>query len=429
LRSERSLAASLSTLLRPILDRATHRLNRSSPFAPIALFLIVVALLTAARIAPYDYHMSALIGMEKKFLDLNPASAFEGLVVFRDSGYDGQFFYLIARYLFDPDMPEPVLDTYRMRMGRIGMSLLVGFFAALFGWKNYAIVSMVLLNVVFLLSFLALREMLHDRFRYLSLVYLFSPFSLNSSLLLVSDSLMVSVALIGLYCLFRSGFRFTEEAFTDRIDLRSSWTWLALGLFCFLVLIRDTGLFFLAPLGLVFLYRRDFAGMALIALPLLTYGILTLIVRALETHPGINPIYYGARLTLPMKGFFDSLIFSGDLNPKTLARETSKFLNLTHVLLLIYNLRNIRSLFTGILAIPILLTVVLSVVAVKEYWETFDNVSRMFTLSLPYIALLKNGRSDYRGGGIFAFSIFFLVLLLLRNLWLKPVMAFSIVGN
>jgi hypothetical protein len=53
----------------------------------------------------------------------------------------------------------------------------------------------------------------------------------------------------------------------------------------------------------------------------------------------------------------------------------------------------------------------------------------MFTLSLPYIALLKNGRSDYRGGGIFAFSIFFLVLLLLRNLWLKPVMAFSIVGN
>lgn len=388
----------------------------------------MITLLTTARIAPYDYQISALIGMQQEFFDLNPASAFEGLVVYKDSGYDGQFFYLIARFLFDPDMPEPVMDTYRMRMGRIGMSLLTGPFTAPFGWQHYAIVTIVLLNGVFLLSFLALREMLTDRFRYLSFVYLFSPFSLNSTLLLVSDSLMVSVALIGLYALFRSGFRFTEEAVTDRTDLRSSWTWLALGLFCFLVLIRDTGLFFLAPIGLVFLYRRDLAGMAVIALPVLTYGALTLIVKALETHPGTNPIYYGARLTLPMQGFVDSLIFSGDMNPKTLARETSKFLNLAYVLLLLYNLRNIRSLFTGILSVPILLAVVLSVVAVKEYWETFDNVSRMFALSLPYIALLKSGRDDYRDGGIFAFSIFFFLLLLLRNLWLKPVMAFGIVG-
>jgi len=409
-------------------ERIIERLNRFSPIVAICVFLVLTALILVVRSAPYEYELSSLIGMQQEFFDLNPASAFEGLVVYRDSGYDGQFFYLIARFLFDPDMPEPVMDTYRMRMGRIGMSLLAGLFTAPFGWQHYAIVTIVLLNGVFMLSFLALREMLTDRFRYLSLVYLFSPFSINSTLLLVSDSLMVSVALIGLYALFRSGFRFTDEAVTDRTDLRSYWTWLALGLFCFLVLVRDTGLFFLAPLGLVFLYRRDFAGMAIIALPVLVYGTLTLIVKALETHPGTNPIYYGARLTLPMQGFVDSLIFSGDMNPKTLARETSKFLNLAYVLLLLYNLRNIRSLFTGILSVPILLAVVLSVVAVKEYWETFDNVSRMFALSLPYIALLKSGRHDYRDGGIFAFSIFFFLLLLLRNLWLKPVMAFGIVG-
>jgi hypothetical protein len=427
LRSERSLAASLSTLLRPILDRATHRLNRSSPFAPIALFLIVVALLTAARIAPYDYHMSALIGMEKKFLDLNPASAFEGLVVFRDSGYDGQFFYLIARYLFDPDMPEPVLDTYRMRMGRIGMSLLVGLPVSLLGWQSYALIAFAILQLVHILAFLSLRSMLSEKNRYLALFFLFSPFSFNSSLLLVSDSLMVAVAVIGLAMLEKGGFRFSTDV-EDRTDYRSRWTIGATLLLCFLVTIRDTALFALAPIGLLFLYRKSLRGVILAALPVLVFLAWMAAVRLMETHPGSHPVHYDAKLGGPMFGFFQSLNGEAFASIKGAAREMSKYLNLLYLLIMVSTFLYIRSLPTAALFSPLIFTAALSVFSVVEYWATFDNVNRMFTLSIPIMALLRDRIPNMKSHGLFLLSVVFLLLLAVRLVWLKPTMAFNTIG-
>lgn len=427
MRSERSLAASLSTLLRPILDRATHRLNRSSPFAPIALFLIVVILLTAARIAPYGYRMSALIGMEQQFIDLNPGATFEGIVVFKDSGYDGQFFYLIARDLFDPSFDEPVLDTYRMRMGRIGMSLLVGLPASLLGWQSYGLIAFAILQLLQILAFLSLRSMLSEKNRYLALFFLFSPFSYNSSLLLVSDSLMVAVAVLGLSMLEKGGFRFSTDG-EDRTDYRSRWTIGATLLLCFLVTIRDTALFALAPIGLLFLYRKSLRGVILAALPVLVFLAWMAAVRLLETHPGSNPVHYDAKLGGPMVGFFQSLNGEAFASIKGAAREMSKYLNLLYLLIMVSTFFYIRSLPTAALFSPLIFTAALSVFSVVEYWATFDNVNRMFTLSIPIMALLRDRIPNMRSHGLFLLSVVFLLLLAVRLVWLKPAMAFTTIG-
>lgn len=410
-----------------ILDRATHRLNRSSPFAPIALFLIVVILLTAARIAPYGYRMSALIGMEQQFIDLNPGATFEGIVVFKDSGYDGQFFYLIARFLFDPDMPEPVLDTYRMRMGRIGMSLLVGLPVSLFGWQSYALIAFAILQLVHILAFLSLRSMLSEKNRYLALFFLFSPFSFNSSLLLVSDSLMVAVAVLALAMLEKGGFRFSTDG-EDRTDYRSRWTIGATLLLCFLVTIRDTALFALAPIGLLFLYRKSLRGVILAALPVLVFLAWMAAVRLLETHPGSNPVHYDAKLGGPMVGFFQSLNGEAFASIKDAAREMSKYLNLLYLLIMVSTFFYIRSLPTAALFSPLVFTAALSVFSVVEYWATFDNVNRMFTLSIPIMALLRDRIPNMRSHGLFLLSVVFLLLLAVRLVWLKPAMAFTTIG-
>ena len=427
MRSERSPAESLSTLIRPILNHVTHRLNHLSPFAPIALFLIVLILLTAARIAPYGYRMSALIGMEQQFIDLNPGATFEGLVVFKDSGYDGQFFYLIARVLFDPSFFEPVLDTYRMRMGRIGMSLLVGLPASLLGWQSYALIAFTILQLVHILSFLSLRSMLSEKNRYLALFFLFSPFSYNSSLLLVSDSLMVAVAVLGLAMLEKGGFRFSTDG-EDRTDYRSRWTIGATLLLCFLVTIRDTALFALAPIVLLFLYRKSLRGVLLAALPVLVFLAWMAAVRLLETHPGSNPVHYDAKLGGPMVGFFQSLNGEAFASIKGAAREMSKYLNLIYLLIMVSTFFYIRSLLAAALFSPLIFTAALSVFSVVEYWATFDNVNRMFTLSIPIMALLRDRIPNMRSHGLFLLSVVFLLLLAVRLVWLKPAMAFTTIG-
>lgn len=425
--SESSLTVSPLTHIRPILDHLTHRLNHLSPFAPIALFLTVVVLLTAARIAPYDYRMSALIGMEQQFIDLNPKATFEGFVVFRDSGYDGQFFYLIARYLFDPSFSEPVLDTYRMRMGRIGMSLLVGLPASLLGWQNYALIAFAILQLIHILAFLSLRSMLSEKNRYLALFFLFSPFSYNSSLLLVSDSLMVAVAVICLAMLEKGGFRFSADG-EDRTDYRSRWTIGAALLLCFLVLIRDTALFALAPIGLIFLYRMSLRGVILAALPVLVFLTWMAAVRLLETHPGSHPVHYDAKLGGPMVGFFQSLNGEAFASIKGAAREMSKYLNLLYLLIMVSTFIYIRSLPTAALFSPLIFTAALAVFSVVEYWATFDNVNRMFTLSIPIMVLLRDRIPNMRSHGLFLLSVIFLLLLAVRLVWLKPVMTFTTIG-
>lgn len=414
-----------------IRKRVIDPLNRMGIVVPIAVFSVVILLLTAARIAPYDFRMSSLLGMQQEFIDLNPDAAFDGMVVFNESGYDGQFFYLVARSIFDPSMPTPILDTYRMRMGRIGMSLLVGLPAWLAGWDAYPLIAFFLLQLIHIVAFVALRSMLSEQNRYLALFFLFSPFSFNSSLLLVSDSLMVAVAVLSFYVLEKAGFRFSTDS-VDRTNYRSGWIVAAALLLVYLVSIRDTALFAVAPIGLLYLYRRSLRGMLLAGLPVLCFLGWMVAVRLMETHPGAHPAHYTAKLGMPMQGFVESLDFSAMTSLKGAARELAKYLNLLYLLLLISTFYYITTpqqtatrLAAGILFTPLIFTATLSIISVVEYWATFDNVNRMFTLSIPIMVLLRDRIPGMRSHGLLLLSGVFFLLLAVRIVWLKPVMAFT----
>lgn len=410
------------------LSRAVLRgMDSIPPLLWVIAFFAIVSILTWFRVAPYGGNLSALITLQAEFAEANPAARFPGLVVLRESGYDGQFFYLLARYLFDADMPMPILDTYTMRMGRIGMSALCGLVTSFFGWQHYPLVTLVLLNGLAALSYLALRSLLPGPHRWMAILYLFSAFSLNATLLLVSDSLMVSLALLAVFALERAGFRISEDA-TDTASYTSAWMGTALLLLIALVFVRDTALFVIAPIGLLSLWRRSVRGAILAAIPVLIYIGWTGFVKGTEVHPGAHPAHYMTKFDLPLRGFFQSLEFSRDASLRTLARETSKFLNMGFVVLLVLALRRVRSIVGLILVSPILFAVGLSLVATREYWDTFDNVSRMFALSLPWAILLRGRLRDFRPDAALAFSVGLFFLFCVRLVWLKTALAYDVVG-
>lgn len=392
----------------------------------LVAFVLISASLTWLRVAPYEGNLSALITMQREFIEANPAASFPGMVVLRDSGYDGQFFYLLARYLFDPGMPAPILDTYSMRMGRIGMSALCGLVTLPFGWHAYAPVTLTLLFGATALSYLALKSLLPASQRWLALLYLFSAFSMNATLLLVSDSLMVSLAVLAIFALHRAGFLLSEDD-TDRADYASPWMGVALLLLIALVFVRDTALFFVAPIGLLSLWRRSARGVVLAAIPVAVYIGWTMVVKGSETNPGLHPAHYMTKFDVPLRGFLDSLEFSQPTSLRALARESSKLLNMGYVILLIIGLRRIRSVAGIILTLPILLAVALSLVATKEYWETFDNVSRMFALSLPWAIVLRSRLKEFRPDGALAFAAILFFLFVLRIFWLKTAFPYDVI--
>lgn len=399
-------------------------------FVCVIGYLIISTTLLLIHIAPYNYQVSSLIAFDTQFYEanskINPKASFKDIVVL-DSGYDGQFFYLIARKIFDPTFTNIRLDTYSMRMGRIGMSLIVGLPSLLIGWNHYALISFILLQVLHIFSFLALRSILTDENKYLSLIYLFSAFSLNSNLLLVSDSLMVSIAVISYYFLEKAKFRLNSEKL-DTTNIASPWFLIAFLCMCILVTIRETALFALAPIGLLFLFRRSIIGIVLMLLPALLFiGWHVIVKLYLEDHPGLNPEPYSTKYNWPLLGFFQSLNFQFD-SVKAIGREASKYLNVAYLFLLLFSLKVIRSTVECILFSPIILIILLSLVATSEYWQTFANISRMFTLSVPIIIILADRIQKANFTYLFLLNIIFTILLWIRIVWLTPIINYRIIN-
>lgn len=406
------------------------RIIDNHPTYSIMIYIAITVGLLLIHIAPYNYQMSSLIALDLQFYEanskMNPTASFEDMVVL-NSGYDGQFFYLIARKIYDPTFTDIRLDTYSMRMGRIGMSLIVGLPSLLIGWNHYALISFVLLQLLHIVSFLALKELLSDKNKYLSLIYLFSAFSFNSNLLLVSDSLMVSIAVLSYYFLEKAKFQLNSEKI-DTTNIASPWFLIAFLCMCILVTIRETALFALAPIGLLFLFRRSIIGAILMLVPALLFIGWHLIVKLyLEDHPGLNPEPYSTKNSWPLLGFFQSLNFQFD-SIKMIGRETSKYLNVAYLFLLLFSLKAIRSTVECILFSPIIFIILLSLVATSEYWQTFANISRMFTLSVPVIIILADRIQKTNFRYLFLLNIVFTILLWIRIVWLTPLIDYRIIN-
>ncbi len=239
-------------------------MKRLFPILSIFVFLVLISIIIFLRIRNYDFNLSSLILIWKGFADLNPSYIPSGFIIFEEGGYDGQFFFLLAKYLYSVgDVNFPILDSFFFRFHRLGLSWIVGSFGSIFGWQFYPHIALILLLSFHILSSLTLYSLLTEEFKYLFYYYLFSPFSILSATLLVSDSLMVSFCIISL-----AFFMFGKNLFHL----------MAASLFMFFaLLVKEAAIFAFAPLILFFLFRKNYRILAFSIPPLVIYLLFYLV--------------------------------------------------------------------------------------------------------------------------------------------------------
>lgn len=397
-----------------------NRFLNLHPVIYISIYILFISLLILVKIYPYNYNLSSLIGIWKGFAETNTGLIEKGFIIFNNGGYDGQFFYLNSRFLFSGSLDNPpFLDAFFLRFNRMGMSLLTGFFCLFTGFNFYPIIALFVTTITHITAYLLLHRML--TFKYSALFFLFSIFSINANLLLVSDSLLISLVIILFYFIKPMLINRTAE-----ITSKKTQTTIFL-LSLFILLTKENGITFIIPLMLLVSINRHFKTAATLSLSLFIYYlIIVLVKKTIPAHPGTNPLSFIDLIDYPLAGFIKSINFNTELGIKAIAREFAKFPLFIFYILLILNLINIKSLRNLILFLPILFIISVTSISEVGYWLTFDNISRMFTGSIPWIILLKEEIQDYKDFGLLYFSLFLLGLLTVRIIWLKQVMDFYI---
>ncbi|MCG6146269.1 AZOBR_p60025 family cell surface glycopolymer formation protein [Leptospira bandrabouensis] len=370
----------------------------------LVFFLLGVGALIYYKTAPYEHSISALIGIWEGFYEINPNLVDSQFVIYKSGGYDGQFFYFLAKDMFVGGDWDLIVDSYHFRFHRMGLSLFVGLFSSIFGFSHYPLVTLLFLFVVFSLSVFSLFSLLPDSKKWLVLFYLFSPFSLNANLLLVADSLFVSFGIIAFYF------------FTNKKDL------LAVFFFLLMVITRELGILFLIPIVFNALTEKKWEKMALYSIPgivficLVGYGLIYP-----PNHLGTNPLGFRDMTDFPLFGFFKSFMENGSFQFKP--KEFPKVLFFISFLALsIASIQSLKDSFSKNINIlvPIFGSLFVILIAEEGYWRSFDNLSRMFTLILPFSLLLDDAYKKPFIRLFLGISITLFLFLIIRILWITP---------
>ncbi|TGM77879.1 AZOBR_p60025 family cell surface glycopolymer formation protein [Leptospira bouyouniensis] len=365
-------------------------------------FILGVLGLIDYKITPYDHSLSSLIGIWEGFYEINPNLVDPNFVIYKSGGYDGQFFYLLAKDLFNENDWSLIVDSFYFRYHRIGLSFITGLFSHFLGSEHYPVITLTLLFFTFSASVYYLFKLLPDESKWLVLFYLFSPYSLNSNLLLVADSFFVSLAIISYYF-------YREKKFA-----------IAFVFFLLTVFTRELGILFLAPIVFVSLFKREWKNVFLFSLPgilflaFLFYGWMNT-----PNHLGTNPLGFKDMTDGPLfgfvKSFFDQNTFQ--FKPKELPKLLFLFSFLS-ILIVCYSSIKESFLKDIDILIPILGSMFVIAIAEQGYWRSFDNLSRMFTLILPFSLLLHDVTKRYSFRFFLGTSIVLFIFLLIRILFI-----------
>lgn len=397
-----------------------HRLNTINPCTIICGYLLLVGILIFFKISAYEYNLSSLIGIWKGFAVENSNLIDKGFVIYNDGGYDGQFFYLVSKSLFTEGIQSfPILDSFFLRFNRIGLPILAGVLNAIIGFQFYPISTLILLLFFHLLSFYLLYKILDSEIKYLSYFYLFSPFSLNSNLLLVSDSLFVSFAIICFYQIKIKLNQVNTTLFNFVLLLLIS-----LGT----CLIKESGLVIIFTFMLIELIDTKYKNSFVLFLSIAAYLIITQMFKLLpKIHLGTNPLGFLDLIDYPLFGFFKSIQLNSISNLKSLIKEFAKFPIFIFYIILVLNLKNITSFRNLVLQIPITFILFTAGVGEVGYWLSFDNISRMFTISIPWIILLKQENKAHNDYYALNLGLLILLFLIIRILFIKTPMTYYII--
>jgi hypothetical protein len=390
-------------------------------FVPL-LFISIQGILIYSRTKPYGFQMSSLIGIEQQMAELNPSYIDSGTIIFTKDGYDGEFFYFFSKYFFDSKHhPFPVIDSVYFRFHRIGMPILTGAFSRILSWEFYPWIVVGLYNIFFVLSyFLFLKLLIHDE-PWLPIFYLFSPFFMTGELLLVSDPLALGWGGIGVayFYLARYNPQYLKNYLLSAgmllgcMFIRETGIWLALGIGGMgYFLTRGRAIFSIGPLGILYgacigLYLGFFLGVRFYPFP----------------EIGINPNGFTQVLDYPLAGAIKSI----QSNPKITGIMIQVWMLMMLLILswiVLYQIH--KDLRTIPLRIAILGILSPAYLGDSSYWDTFDNLSRMFTLVSPLLLAWRLETIALSRIRIyFWMNIILLILLIIRAFAITPPRTFQ----
>lgn len=383
-----------------------------TPISHIVIFLLVYSISTLLIWNRYEFNPTSMINFGIGFAQKNKEEVPSKAIVHNGNsdGYDGQIFYYYSRTISNLNTNWPVGFDESYRAPRIGFPLMISIFGFL--GKYGTVFGMYFINLfLFLLSFYALRSLLSEHFKGLSILYLLSPFSLGSYSVLVSDSVMVSLVLISYYF-------YRNQRFGLFIPIAS-----------LAILTKEPALFFFFPLGLKTLIEKDFKKSAIIA---------SILILPIFWHVYLKftfPSWKATRLTdfiLPFEGIYTYLktlfieVQSGG-GVKELARSLSRF-----PLLLMF-LVGVYGIFTGLInrgyhyRIGLALCFfMVGTAGYNHFWSVYENISRMFTISIPLFILLKNEDKECKTNLYFLLSIFIFGLFMIKLMFIMKVQQYMI---
>lgn len=381
-------------------------------FDNIPSYLIVITLIytvtTVLIWKKYEYEPTSMIHFGNEFIELNLEYMPSRTVVEKGyegdlgAGYDGQIFYFYSRALnaFPLKWPVGFDDSYRAP--RIGYPFLI----SIFGWAGGpfgSIFGMYFWNIIlFIGSVFALRKILGD-FSYLTWFYVISPFSLGSYTVLVSDSVMVSLVIISYYF-------YLKENYIPFLLIAS-----------LAILTKEPSLFLYFPLGLVELKSKNFKKALIIILTLLIPVLWHSYLRV--TFPDWKPTRL-LKFILPFEGvisYLETLISAGSSSDwKELARAFSRFPLLITLVFGIYSALagNIRR---GIIfRLGLLLNFLMILFAgYYHFWSVYENVSRMFAISVPLMILLAREDGEIKRLLFFMMVKFTFLLFMIKIIFIQ----------
>ena len=389
------------------------------PWIALAIFLLIYGSVTYFHVNKYEMNFSSMVRFGQEFADANPqhvppnAVLYGGLEGDLGAGYDGQIFYYYSRSISagldypsskGVDKDGEIDASYRAP--RIGYPLLI----ALFGFlgPNAALFGMFFWNLVLLYgAYLCLRQILGTS-SHLAIFYLLSPFALGSYHLLVSDAVMVSLIVIAYWAYQK-----------EKIFLFWALAGLAL-------ITKEPALFLLFPLGLYELIRLDFKKSAIILATLLVPLVWQTYLRF--TLPEWSATRLGEFIQ-PMQGMREYMgeVIVAFQDPNNGLKDIARVLS--RMPLLVLFVTGLIALFSGRLRkgfamrLGLFLSLLMIFVADHYYfWSVYDNISRMFTITVALVLLLKSRDHNILDLPFHAMSLGVLLLHMVRVIWITPVM-------
>jgi len=361
-------------------------LDSRPPAFFVILFLAYAGTAAFSVCARYDFNATALIHFGHRYVSQNPGITPEASVRFLGNeanggnGYDGQIFYYYARTLWVKDgWPAGFSNAYRAP--RVGYPLLASILP-LPGNRGQAWAMILSQLILVSLGVWCFTHLLPEGRKSLATLYAVSPFQLQSFLFLVSDGVMISLVVIGLFLARRPG------------ALAAFGAW---AVFALAVLTKESSLFLLFPIGLYALWRKQWT-LTLAAL----FSLLPQILWQLYLHQvhGMLPASILSIFLSPLSGIVGVMRYSLDLLLERpfpageLAKQSAKWLLILLVAAAFWfsGTRLFRSLRQRDEAAPYYLGSVLVLLSVliadySYFWGVFENVGRMFTPLLPFLLL------------------------------------------